>query len=167
MRALRDRVGSQPSEIVKLTKRKSDPSRIRRAGIALVLALAAAACGEDAQRASQARVVVDADPAEPVSLVVSTNFEMVLDENGQSTAPFFRNTDSLSLTSGYDETYQLDDENPKFYAQLKNESSTPESVRMRVFLDGEKAYDVSVTMANGGYLEYIYQFRDGSTGSNR
>ena len=136
-----------------------------RAGLVMVAAvLVMAACGEEAKRATSARVVVDVDSTDPVHLVVSTNFDMLLNDDGFSTSPFFRNTDSLSLTSQYDETYALSTDSPKFYAQVKNESANPEQVRMRVFLDGVEAYDVTATMANGGNLEYIYQYQSPNSG---
>jgi hypothetical protein len=136
-----------------------------RAAAVMAAIVVMGACGDTAERATTARVVVDVSPASPVSFVASTSFQMVIDETTFETNPVFNNTDSLSLTDAYDETYALDAEFPQFYAQLKNDSSTPEAVRMRVFLDGVEAYDVSVTMANGGNLEYVYQFQ--SPGGNR
>ncbi len=128
-------------------------------GAALVLAVVAlGACAETAQRASSARVVVEVDSENPVELLISTDFVMLFDENTGASLPFLNNRDSLFLTADYEEVYALDAQDPKFYAQLKNPSETPEAVHMRVFLDGQQAYDVTVTMANGGFLEYIYQF---------
>jgi len=125
---------------------------------ALATALAFAACADTAKRASSARVVVEVDSGEPLELVVSTDFVMLLDQGSGSSTPFLNNRDSVSLSADYQEDYALDQADPRFYAQLKNESATPEAVHMQVFLDGVEAYDVSITMANGGYLEYIYQF---------
>ena len=135
-------------------------NRIRwvRGTVLVAAAVVLGACAETAQKAGSARVVVEVDPESPVELVISTNFQMLLDPETGATTPFLNNHDSLFLTADDDELYSLDTDDPKFYAQIKNPSSTVETVHMMVFLDGDQAYDATVQMRNGGFLEYIYQF---------
>jgi hypothetical protein len=126
--------------------------------VAAVVALGA--CSDPTRRASFARVVVEAEAAEgePLRLVVSTNFDMILNIGDGSSTPYLNDTDSVSVTAGYEETYALDRTDPRFFVKLHNVETNDEAVRLAVFLDEEAVYDVSATIASGAYLQYTYHF---------
>lgn len=123
--------------------------------VLLVALVGVAGCANNTVQADNARVVVDADPEEPLVLLVSTDFIMVFNESGNR-VPAFSDVDTLSITGNFDETYSLDDDEPGIYVQLANPSETPEEVRLRVYLDDGLEYDVSVSMSVPGFLSYTY-----------
>lgn len=129
-----------------------------RAAVVVAAVAALGACTDNARKVSRARVVVEASSAEPLTLIVSTDFAMILNVGDGTSTPFLNNTDSLPVSDGYDESYFLDRADPRIFVQLKNETENDEAVRLMVYLDSEAAYDVSATMANGAYLQYIYNF---------
>ena len=136
---------------------------IRRPTAALLasLALLSATACESITRSdppTQARVVAEVTTDVPLELIVSTSFEVILDELTGNLNPGFRNADTVRLTADYDETYALNPEDSKFFVHLGNDQDGVSPVRLRVFLDGEQEYDASANLGNGGFLEYLFRF---------
>lgn len=136
---------------------------IRRPTAALLasLALLSATACESITRSdppTRARVVAEVTTEVPLELIVSTSFEVILDELTGNLNPGLRNADTVRLTADYDETYALNPEDSKLFVHLGNDQDGQSPVRLRVFLDGEQEYDASATLGNGGFLEYLFRF---------
>ncbi|MFQ5538398.1 MAG: hypothetical protein ACE5GJ_13215 [Gemmatimonadota bacterium] len=108
--------------------------------------------------ASTARVLAEASPTRPLELIVSTDFIVVLDELTGEKNPDYITSDTVMLTGDVDRTYDLKDGDARLFVRLANYEDTVEPVRLRIFLDGQKEYDVSANLGQGGFLEYLYRF---------
>ncbi len=124
------------------------------------------ACGglTDGEPATRARVVADVDPAEPLTLIISTDFTVVLEPNTGELHPDFDAADTFDITSPFDQTYSLNPNDSRLFVRLANDGAANEPVHLQVLLDGRSEYDVEVTMANGAFLEYLYRFNQARAG---
>jgi hypothetical protein len=115
--------------------------------------LAGACTGiSDGAPPSQARIVVEASPENPLRLIVSTDFVMVTDEVDGGTYAAFRSADTVAISEDYEATYSLSVDEHRLS-------------RLRIFLDGEEVYDIQANLANGGFLQYIYRYSEPTIGS--
>lgn len=134
---------------------------------ALSLLAAVALGGCDITRADAptlARVVAEVDAAEPLQLIISTRFSVVLDAQTGNVDPAFLSADTLYITGDYEEALSLDPNDSRIFVHLGNETESVAPVRLRVFLDGEVDYDASANLGNGGFLEYLYRFNQPTLG---
>jgi hypothetical protein len=134
------------------------PSRIVLIGASLALAPACAILPDDDPPA-EGRIVVEASPQAPLELVVSTDFTTQTREDG-SVEVRFESSDTVEITGPFDGRYRLSQADARIVAVLGNYGDFDELVRMRVFLDRKAVYDVSVTLTNGGFLQYTYIYQE-------
>lgn len=134
--------------------------------LAALLLLASAACDSLSRSdpPTSARVVAEVDTDVPLELIISTDFEVILDELTGNVNPGFRSADTLRITADYDETFTLDPEDSRLFVHLGNDQDAASPVRLRVFLDGDQDYDASATLGNGGFLEYLFRFNQPNFG---
>jgi len=131
-----------------------------------LISLAGACTGiSDGAPPSQARIVVEASPENPLRLIVSTDFVMVTDEVDGGTYAAFRSADTVAISGDYEATYSLSVDEPRLTALLGNYYDPVELGRLRIFLDGEEVYDIQANLANGGFLQYIYRYSEPTIGS--
>jgi hypothetical protein len=122
---------------------------------AFALVALAAACTSDATPPTSATVIVEADTPEPIFLIVASRFEVL--GNGELA---LTNGDTIEITGNYNDKFQLNSE-ARFTAKLINEGELPADVRLSVLIDGSVQFDDRATILNGGFLQYVYRFRDG------
>jgi len=101
------------------------------------------------------RVIVDANPQEPLLLVVSSEFVVGTNAQGQSQSVIAKG-DSTFVSGPYDHSYTLSSAAGQILVHLENEGANPESVRLRILFDGKSEYDKSKELATGDFLEYAY-----------
>jgi hypothetical protein len=120
----------------------------------LTAGLVVASCIDDEPR-KVARVLVEAAVAAPLTLTVSTNFMVRINEDTNRREAVPLKADTVYVTGSYDE--QFDIAAPRrIYVVLKNEEATPQRVRLIVLLDGKEDYNVSSDLASGETLEYLF-----------
>jgi hypothetical protein len=100
-------------------------------------------------------VIVDASPQEPLLLVVSSNFALTANEEGQVQSSIVRG-DTTLVSGPFDHVYNLDASAGQILVRLTNGSANSETVRLRILLDEKPEYDQSQQLATGDYLEYHY-----------
>ena len=100
-----------------------------------------------------ATVIVEADSAEPLLLIVSTRFEVI-----SSGEVVFQDIDTIPITGNHSETFQLNSA-ARFTAILKNDYETVEGARLSVLIDGGLEYDETALLGQGGFLQYVYRFQ--------
>lgn len=124
------------------------------------------ACGglTDGDPASRARVVASVESEEPLPLIISTDFTVVLEPNSGEIFPEFVEADTFDVTT-FDQTYTLNPDDARLFVRLANDLESNKAVHLQVFLDGRNEYDVDITMANGAFLEYLYRFNQARTGN--
>lgn len=131
---------------------------LARRGRSLILVAfltALSACIDDSPP-SIARVVVEASPAAPLTLVVSTNFLITYNNDEEQT----RNAvplqaDTTMITGDFDQEYSIA-QLARLYVHLRNDEATPEPVRLRIYLDGDLDHDASAQLADGQHVQYIF-----------
>lgn len=126
---------------------------IRMLALALVPVLATS-CIDD-EEPGTARVVVEADPSSPLELVVSSLFDIVVNEETEKRTAVLLTADTVQLTGDYDETVDITAFR-RIYVQVRNEDDAPETVRVRVYLDGELFFNSTEELADGRDIEYFY-----------
>lgn len=112
----------------------------------------------------EARIVAEVDTEVPLELVISSDFDVVLDPLTGNVDPAFDRVDSLAITEDYDAVVTFDPEDPKLFVHLGNVMDAVSPVRLRIFLDGEVEYDASANLGNGGFLEYLYRYNQAEFG---
>lgn len=122
-------------------------------GLAVTAALATS-CIDDSEP-SMARVLIRADPASPLELVVSRTFEVVASEDGDRSVPVLLTADTTALTGDFDESFDIT-ETRRIYVRVLNDEEEPEIVRVRVYLDGDLFFDSTDQLADGRDVEYFY-----------
>lgn len=132
-----------------------DTRAILRLFVVPLAVVAFAACADEEPRPQAATVIVEASPANPLLLIVSTRFEVI--SGGQIV---YTNIDSIPVTGNYTETFQMNSE-ARFSAILKNDFEDVEIARLSVLLDESVEYDESAQLGQGGFLQYIYRFQTG------
>jgi hypothetical protein len=103
----------------------------------------------------QVHVIVDANPQEPLLLIVSSNFVVGTNSQGQGQSSIARG-DSTFISGPYDHTYTLSSAAGQILVHLQNDGANTESVRLRILFDGKSEYDTSKNLATGDFLEYAY-----------
>jgi hypothetical protein len=115
--------------------------------------VAVAACTDEEGAPQAATVIVEADSAEPLLLIVSTRFEVI-----SSGEVVFQDIDTIPITGNHSETFQLNSA-ARFTAILKNDYETVEGARLSVLIDGGLEYDETALLGQGGFLQYVYRFQ--------
>ena len=129
-------------------------SRPLRLAAVLALGLTVSACAQAENAPQSATVIIEASPANPLQLIVSTRFEVPT-----AGVVEFVNSDTIMVTGNFNETYAMN-EDARFTAQIGNfVEDAEEVVRMSVLLDGGVQYDETATLLTGGFLQYLYRFR--------
>jgi hypothetical protein len=100
----------------------------------LLFLVAVAACADEEGAPQAATVIVEADSAEPLLLIVSTRFEVI-----SSGEVVFQDIDTIPITG--------------------NHSETLEGARLSVLIDGGLEYDETALLGQGGFLQYVYRFQ--------
>ena len=122
----------------------------------LLLSLAATSCDGlfgDGGDPENARLIMEVDPGVSVTLITSTDFEVVVDEDGGGSQVELQSADTTSVTGTFDRTYSLGS-GLRFYAQATGTGDGVFSVR--ILIDGEESYS-RVQEAGGTPISYTYQ----------
>lgn len=125
-----------------------------RALVVVSAVVALLACIDD-EPPQLGRVVVEASPTEPLLLIVSTNFLTVPDEDGTGREAVPLTADTVMITGDFDQEYSMA-RFYRLYVHLRNESATPETARLRVFLDGEVDHDAQRSLSDGDFIQYLF-----------
>ena len=122
----------------------------------LLLSLAATSCDGlfgDGGDPENARLIMDVDPGVSVTLITSTDFEVVVSEEGGDSYVLLQSADTTSVTGTFDRTYSLGS-GLRFYAKATGTGDGVFSVR--ILIDGKESYS-RVQEAGGNPIEYTYQ----------
>ena len=129
-------------------------------GLAIGLVMAAgSACGiTDSEPPRLARVVADNSLAEPLELIISTDFEIILDELTGNQDPQFTSADTFAVTAPFEQSYTLADGDERLFVRFSNTTEELAPVLVQVYLDESRDWDVTATLGPGAFLEYLYRF---------
>lgn len=127
----------------------------RKATWLLAVAMAATPASCDDGPPDVARVIVEPSTAAPVTLIVSTNFLVRVDEETNRREAIPLKADTVQLTGSYDQPYDIA-RFRRIYVLVQNEQPTPHRVRLRVLLGGRKDYNAFDDIGNGKTLEYLF-----------
>lgn len=131
----------------------------RRHLLILASALAVlAGCDPGGDPPSIARIVIETAPAEPLELIVSTNFTTVTDTETGNRIPVFFSSDTTAVSGDYDEETNMV-ATRRIYVRVTNAAATAEQVHMRIFFDGELRYETDRSIADGEELQFLYTGR--------
>ena len=129
-------------------------------GAAIILAVGLSlfsACINDETR-TVARVIVEANPAAPLQLIVSTNFLATFDEVAETRELVLLTADTTQLTGDFDQEYSIT-RFERIYVRVANDEVTPEQVRLEVFIDGERFHNASAEISED-FIEFLFTSRD-------
>ena len=144
-----DTIYAQKTELV-VELRKN-----RARALALVAGLTMlSGCVDDAG-ASVARIVIDATPTDPLQLVVSRYFETVNNNETGTRQAVLLLADTFQISADYDEEIAIASTG-RIYVELTNNGVADETVRVQIYLDGDRDYDVSAQLTTGEFIKYLY-----------
>ena len=120
----------------------------------LLVPFMAWSCAHGPEPPTTATVEVEAAGDQALTLIVASRFTVT-----SSGDVYYGNGDTLSVTDGYAERFQLNAEG-RFVATLANDSRDAEEVRLSVSIDGRPTYTQGAILADGGFLQFVYRFTD-------
>ena len=129
----------------------------RALAVACLGAALLGACIDD-ELPTSARVLVESDPAAPLELVVSSNFLLRRNETTDQREAVPLEADTIAVSGDFDRVFDIA-RHARIYVVLRNDAATPESVRLRVLVDGSEAYDESDVIADGAFLDFLFTSR--------
>jgi len=116
-----------------------------------------AACVND-QLPTSARVQVEGSPAAPLELVVSNNFLVSQGDTPDQRQTVPLDADTIAVSGSFDRVFDIS-EFARVFVLLRNYEATPESVRLRVLVDGSIKYDEQGVLADGTDLHFVFTSR--------
>ena len=129
-------------------------------GVAIILAVGLplfAACIND-ETPTVARVVVEANPAAPLELIVSTNFLASFDEETGVRDLVILTADTTRLTGDFEQEVSIA-RFTRIYVRVANDEVTPEQVRLVVFIGSERLHNRSAEISSGEFIEFLFTSR--------
>ena len=111
----------------------------------------------DSEEPTQARLVLGGGAGHPLQLVISDNFEILVDPETEERTIALVDADTLATSAPFDQRYDLGSLK-RFYAKLSSESIATVPVSMKVFVGGDVQYNRQ-TDFDGEFLEFIYTVR--------
>jgi len=127
----------------------------------LLLVLQAAACSvfdSKDEVADEARVVITGTSNESTIVITSTRFERWYDDEGAShTTLLVSDTVPLDLSTPFDEIYPVKPD-IGFLVRVVHPDTIPAVISMKVYFDGELAYDQRDVSLNDSSIEFSYIF---------
>lgn len=132
----------------------------------LLLVLQAAACSvfdSKDEVADEARVVITGTSNESTIVITSTRFERWYDDEGAShTTLLVSDTVPLDLSTPFDEIYPVKPD-IGFLVRVVHPDTIPAVISMKVYFDGELAYDQRDVSLNDSSIEFSYIFSNFNT----
>jgi hypothetical protein len=125
--------------------------------VAAAAVVALAACIND-EAPTLARVEVEASPTDSLLLIVSTFFLVSYDPITDSRTATPLTADTIYVKGDFDEQYSMASYG-RVYVHLRNETATPETARLRVFLDGKVNHDSERQIGAGEFMQFLYTSR--------
>lgn len=125
-----------------------------------VLAGAAAfsGCGIlDSEEPTSARLILGGAAGHPLQLIISDNFEILVDPETDERTIELVGADTLAISAPFDQRYDLGTRK-RFYARLSSESVPATPVSMKVFVGGDVQYNRQTDFSDE-FLEFIYTVR--------
>ena len=132
--------------------------------ILLLILLLFVGCGEDLPETATVMVEITSPkvlkPADALHLTISTDFQWSFSDE-----IIYNTTEEFSITQDFNQTFQLDPNEPRIYVQLINSSKAvfvnpgpSVSVRLTVLIDGEVEYDEENLLTSGSSIGVVRSF---------
>ena len=154
---------------------KLNQSVTRSFPILLLILLLFVGCGEDLPETATVMVGLSSPkvlkPADALDLTISTDF--TIDFQGSLSDEIIYNTkEEFSITQDFNQTFQLDPNEPRISVQLSNFSESVQnvgfitfvnpgpsvSVRLTILIDGEVEYDEEKLLTSGSSIGVVRSF---------
>jgi hypothetical protein len=124
----------------------------------LVSAVSLSACGIlDSEEPTAARLVLGGNSELPVQLVISSDFDILVDPETDERTVFLVTADTSTISAPFDQRYDLGSRK-RIYLSLSSETVPTTPVSMKVFVGGDVQYDRQ-TDFDDEFLEFIYTVR--------
>ncbi len=106
---------------------------------------------------TSARLIVGGAAGHPVQLVISTDYDSVIDPETEERSIVLNTSDTTTVSAPFDQRYDMGSRQ-RFYAKLFSDEIPSTPVGVQIFIDGSLRYDRQTTF-DDEFLEFIFSVR--------